>query len=37
MARNGLGVEATPFRFELFTYAIMALFWGLGLGHRMIS
>ena len=37
LARDALGIEPTPLQIEIFTYAIMALFWGLGLWHLMIS
>ena len=33
LARNALGIELTPMQVEVFTYAVMALFWGLGLWH----
>ena len=33
LARNTLGIEPTPLQTDVFTYAIMALFWSLGFWH----
>jgi hypothetical protein len=33
LARDALGIEPTPLQVDLFTYAVMALLWGLGLWH----
>jgi len=33
LARNTLGIQPTPLQIDVFTYAIMALFWLLGFWH----
>jgi hypothetical protein len=33
LARSTLGIEPTPLQIDIFTYAVMALFWSLGAWH----
>jgi hypothetical protein len=37
LARSLLGIQPTPLQVEIFTYAVMALFWLLGFGHLKLQ